>query len=44
MAQLGLGQITDGAWERDGNWGDVEFSAVNPAGPLFPRIEVEEPG
>jgi methionyl-tRNA synthetase len=42
MAQLGLDPITDGAWIRDGHWGAATFSQVQPAGPLFPRIETEQ--
>jgi methionyl-tRNA synthetase len=41
MAQLGLGPVSSGAWERDGGWGSVSYTDVQPAGPLFPRIEVE---
>lgn len=39
MAQLGLPSIPDGAWTRDAEWGTTTFTRVNPAGPLFPRIE-----
>ena len=42
MAQLGLDPVTPGAWERDGAWGAASYTEVQPAGPLFPRIEVEE--
>jgi methionyl-tRNA synthetase len=40
LDQLGLGPVEDGDWIRKGGWGDVEFGRVEPAGPLFPRIEV----
>jgi methionyl-tRNA synthetase len=42
MAQLGLSPVADGDWERHGSWGGVAFGSVDPAGPLFPRIEVVE--
>jgi methionyl-tRNA synthetase len=41
MAQLGLDPISGGAWERDSAWGSVAYTEVQPAGPLFPRIEIE---
>jgi len=41
MAQLGLGPVLPGAWEREGSWGAVSYTEVQPAGPLFPRIEVD---
>ena len=41
MAQLGLDPVTPGAWERDSGWGAASYTEVQPAGPLFPRIEVE---
>jgi methionyl-tRNA synthetase len=40
MAQLGLDKVQDGDWFRLGGWGDGEFGRVEPAAPLFPRIEV----
>jgi methionyl-tRNA synthetase len=40
MDQLGLSPVDDGDWIRKGGWGEVEFGRVEPAGPLFPRIEV----
>jgi methionyl-tRNA synthetase len=38
MAQLGLDKIEHGDWSRLG-WGAGVFGRVQPAGPLFPRIE-----
>jgi methionyl-tRNA synthetase len=40
LDQLGLEPVEDGDWISKGGWGDVEFGRVEPAGPLFPRIEV----
>ncbi|MCC6704562.1 MAG: methionine--tRNA ligase [Thermomicrobiales bacterium] len=42
MAQLGLDPIADGDWTSKGTWGSADFGTVDPAGPLFPRIEVTE--
>lgn len=39
MAQLGLEPVSNGAWTRDGVWGAATFTQVQPAAPLFPRIE-----
>ena len=41
MAQLGLPPVADGDWTSKGTWGAARVSHVVPAGPLFPRIEVE---
>jgi methionyl-tRNA synthetase len=41
MAQLGLPTITDGAWIRDAHWGAATLTQVQPASPLFPRIETD---
>ncbi len=40
MAQLGLEPVAPGAWVRDAVWGAAHYDRVQPAGPLFPRIEV----
>jgi methionyl-tRNA synthetase len=42
MAQLGLPPVQPGDWTTKGNWGAVELEQTQPAGPLFPRIEIEE--
>lgn len=39
MSQLGLPPIANDAWIREALWGAATFTQVNPAGPLFPRIE-----
>ncbi|MGH2562312.1 MAG: methionine--tRNA ligase [Thermomicrobiales bacterium] len=38
--QLGLEPVKAGAWANLGQWGAATFGSVNPAGPIFPRIEV----
>jgi methionyl-tRNA synthetase len=39
LEQLGLGPVTDGAWNRDVAWGSAAYTSVRPSGTLFPRIE-----
>jgi methionyl-tRNA synthetase len=39
MSQLGLPEIADGDWAKQGEWGGAIFGTVNPQGALFPRIE-----
>lgn len=40
MGQLGLDPVQPNAWTELGRWGAAAFGSVNPAGPIFPRIEV----
>lgn len=39
--QLGLPAIEPGDWRTKGEWGAEALERVQPAGPLFPRIETE---
>ncbi len=41
LAQLALGPVSSGAWEREAAWGSVPLTRVVPQGVLFPRIDVE---
>lgn len=41
MDQLGLPPVVAHDWSLRTGWGSVDMEAVNPQGPLFPRIEVE---
>lgn len=39
LAQLGLGDVREGAWIDDSTWGSSTFTKVVPGSILFPRIE-----
>lgn len=39
LAQLGLGPVHDGAWNRETDWGSVALERVAPGEVLFPRLD-----
>lgn len=39
-AQLGLGPIENGAWEREGRWGSCQLKQVVSGPLLFPRLDM----
>lgn len=41
MAQLGLEAISDGAWDRDGQWGSQTLTSIVPGAVVFPRLELD---
>lgn len=41
MAQLGLGPVSNGAWDREGQWGSQSLTNIVPGSVIFPRLELD---
>ncbi|GAC1402328.1 MAG: hypothetical protein NVS4B12_07450 [Ktedonobacteraceae bacterium] len=39
FAQLGLGDVREGAWVHESTWGSATLTKVVPGNVLFPRVE-----
>ena len=42
LEQLGLPPVTNGSWERAGNWGAQSLTRVVPGPVLYPRLQHPE--